>query len=536
MRMPPLHRLAIGLLLTGLALRLWIAWAPFDPWQLSYGPLVDDSFYYFQIAKNIALGLGPTHDGIVVTSGFQPLWAFMLVPLWQLTDDPVLPIHVAMTFCAVLGTVTGWGIWWLVRHLAGEVGAVFALGLWCLSPYVLQHTMNGMETGLAACLLVWTALYYSTQIRPGSAGTRAWATFGVLGGLCYLARVDNAIFLAALGLDGVLRLGPRNALRGGSLAAVLAVVISSPWILWCWSLGSALPESGPAIRQLSQLYATLSAYSAHAFGSLWFCFDNLVILGRHVLSQPLVPLPALPVGYVLQEWMPGTAATWVTIATYAVLFGLVHFGPWRSVLRPGRFPSFLCVWAGLLLLAYATAVPGQWFYDRYTFGLTTFGLVLAGVVVHGIHETLGRRAFTTYMTVSLLAITGAFAHQSVRVFGTTGGKNVVGYYDLARVLRESPEFPEPIAVIQSGVVGYFAQKKFIALDGKVNSEAARALRERKLFTYLESQSARFVVDSYPWLVELLLRECSQNEARPALRQGPLEFEGNPVGLGVFIQR
>ena len=34
----------------------------------------DDAYYYFQIAKNISLGNGPTFDQITNTNGFQPLW------------------------------------------------------------------------------------------------------------------------------------------------------------------------------------------------------------------------------------------------------------------------------------------------------------------------------------------------------------------------------------------------------------------------------------------------------------------------------
>ena len=41
--------------------------------------LVDDSFYYSQIARQVAMGHGFTFDGLHRTNGFQPLWLFLLI-------------------------------------------------------------------------------------------------------------------------------------------------------------------------------------------------------------------------------------------------------------------------------------------------------------------------------------------------------------------------------------------------------------------------------------------------------------------------
>jgi hypothetical protein len=37
--------------------------------------IADDSFYYFEIARNAAQGLGFSFDSIEPTNGFHPLWA-----------------------------------------------------------------------------------------------------------------------------------------------------------------------------------------------------------------------------------------------------------------------------------------------------------------------------------------------------------------------------------------------------------------------------------------------------------------------------
>ncbi|MCK5064094.1 MAG: hypothetical protein KAQ97_02355, partial [Candidatus Fermentibacteraceae bacterium] len=49
--------------------------------------LVDDGYYYLEIARNISCGNGFTFDGVNRTNGFHPLWQIMLVPVFLLTQS-----------------------------------------------------------------------------------------------------------------------------------------------------------------------------------------------------------------------------------------------------------------------------------------------------------------------------------------------------------------------------------------------------------------------------------------------------------------
>src|SRR5262245_50016865 len=40
----------------------------------------DDAFYYFTIARRFGESRWPTFDGVHTTTGFHPLWLFVLVP------------------------------------------------------------------------------------------------------------------------------------------------------------------------------------------------------------------------------------------------------------------------------------------------------------------------------------------------------------------------------------------------------------------------------------------------------------------------
>ena len=60
-----------------LSCKLVLVWSGFSETAI----IQDDAFYYFTIARNVALGEGPTFDGVAPTNGFHPLWLLFLVPL-----------------------------------------------------------------------------------------------------------------------------------------------------------------------------------------------------------------------------------------------------------------------------------------------------------------------------------------------------------------------------------------------------------------------------------------------------------------------
>lgn len=75
-------------------------------WLVRY-LFTDDAFYYAQIARNIALGLGSTFDGIHETNGYHPLWMLFWIPfykIWGLADW--LPLRMILGVQAVLAGLT----------------------------------------------------------------------------------------------------------------------------------------------------------------------------------------------------------------------------------------------------------------------------------------------------------------------------------------------------------------------------------------------------------------------------------------------
>ena len=64
----------------------WHMLINFDLVNLIRDANYDDSFYYFQIAYNLAQGKFSTFDGITQTNGYHPLWLLLITPFYWLFD------------------------------------------------------------------------------------------------------------------------------------------------------------------------------------------------------------------------------------------------------------------------------------------------------------------------------------------------------------------------------------------------------------------------------------------------------------------
>ncbi len=122
----------------------------------------DDSFYYFQIAKNLAEGQFSTFDGgITRTNGYHPAWALLLTPFYWVFDlESALPA--IKTFQIALIAIAAALIVLSARLLRLPWIALFALlpGL-----YAIQGLYNGMEAAAALFSLALLFLALSLYAR-----------------------------------------------------------------------------------------------------------------------------------------------------------------------------------------------------------------------------------------------------------------------------------------------------------------------------------------------------------------------------------
>ncbi|MCK4660775.1 MAG: glycosyltransferase family 39 protein, partial [Phycisphaerae bacterium] len=138
--------------------------------------------------------------------GFQPLYVFLMVPVYLLVPagNLTLPVHIAGTLLAIAGTATA-GVFYLIAlRLFSRLAALCVLFFFTISHYFVATDINGLETSLYGLTLSGTLYYYLTRFVQGrSPSHKQCAVLGVLAGLTMLARVDAGFFLVCVALHFV---------------------------------------------------------------------------------------------------------------------------------------------------------------------------------------------------------------------------------------------------------------------------------------------------------------------------------------------
>src|SRR5690606_9310681 len=261
----------------GLALALLATYAVYWIWLslgVSLGTIVngvlDDSFYYLQVARNLAAGFGSTFDGVEATNGYHPLWMALLVPIFIVFTGDEAPLRSAL----LLGAMFGFGFLLIVhrilRRTTGAWAAAIALLLFAW-PRFFGQTVNLLETSLLLFLYATVILLWMRWTRPshGSDEETHWSDgpeegkghplqrslfFGVSLGLACLARLDSVFLLIAFAVFALIDLGRKRSLwpwdrsvaiwRIASPMAIASLVVL-PYLAWnLIEFGHLQPVSG----------------------------------------------------------------------------------------------------------------------------------------------------------------------------------------------------------------------------------------------------------------------------------------------------
>jgi len=464
---PPALRRVIAALFVGYA--LWYGWLALgESLPRVVNGLLDDSFYYLQVARNVARGLGSTFDGIEPTNGYHPLWMLLLVPVAALTGgDGEWTVRAAVLLGGVLGLCAMWLLRaTLLRH-AGPWAAVVGLLLFAW-PRFFGQTVGLLETGLVLvfylALAARMAVDLASPLKPWT--LRRAMTHGLLlGGAC-LARLDSVFLLAAYGLwavgEGWRAAAPRNgvaatqALPSFARALVLrllplpvAVVVVAPYLAWNLTVFGHLQPVSSAMK---------SSFPVLGWNGQWLRsfpeFSVLLLLGA-----------AFAVWGLRRDAAP-------LVRTLGV-FGV----------------------AALLHMAYLVLFM-VWGVDRWYFTLL-FPVGLLGLpwLARGALESLGRRRAFAFAMLAAGGI-GAIAVQTVALH-LRDQRYLAGTAELARWAAVNLPADAVLAATDSGVLAWFSERTTINLDGLINNWRYRdALRAGRLEGYLRERGVTHILDQY----------------------------------------
>ncbi len=438
----------------------------FLPVPKTVNGLLDDSFYYLQVARNVARGLGSSFDGVEATNGYHPLWMLLLVPTQAIAGSrPGAGLTLALGLSMVLGICS---LLALRRILVREcdcwtAAAGMLLFAW---PRFFGQTINLLETGLILLLYLLTI---GLLLRPGVLTTAAKAGLGVLLGLGALARLDSIFLLIAIVLFGFLRAAQRMDLikngrawddfRGGIASRLwsnlwplaLTTLVVAPYLIWNWStFGRLQPVSG----------AIKSSF----------------------------PHPRPHLEYLRQ--FPDF--------TILLLLGAIFFaasfrrGASRIVHVLGLFGL-----AGILHMIY-TVLFMAWGVDRWHFGiLIPIGLIGIPWMAHRVFDALaiGRNSAVLW-AVLVIGLTGAAGVQALSL-RARNERHLAAAREVALWARDDLPVDAVYGMADAGVFAYFSDRRTVNLDGLINNYRYQdALRAGRVVEYLREKGIGYIFDQY----------------------------------------
>ena len=523
-------------LLLVLLFHLAVAWQDFATLARD-GFLYDDSFYAFEIARNIAQGRGITFDGIHSTTGFQPLYVFMLVPAYALfPGDPVTPIYIALSLLAICATAATWLVYRIAGRYVSAVAAACAAAVWTFSPIVARQSANGLETAVAALLVALSAWYYLARVRqPGDPPAFRLFVLGLILGLAVLARIDSLLLVMVIMLDRLLVYGRSSVSPSRALAVLIiplgVLVLYGPWLLVnIAESGSPLQDSGTATRFLSLAYASYFDY-----GPVSLAADgpDMSFIKGHIVHTAATMKVIPPVHVIFRVFdrigsiagMPGLLRGSGNVLGAVLLAGsAAAVARWRRDRERSRRmeTGFLLAFSLLLLASYSLYIFGAFFYLRYYFPVYLTASIYFAFILQDLIDAARARtlAFRRLAVAASAVYVAAFSYFTWSQ--SFNSHPLYPYYDIAAWVDEHISEDETVGIFQCGTIGYLSDRRVINLDGKVNREALDALREGRIDRYISTEGIDVVID-HAKILELFLGMPTDR-----IRRGSTRVECGPV--------
>jgi hypothetical protein len=449
------------LLVLGLAVRLVLALLPLSQLLIL---LEDDAWMVAAIARNFALGLGITADGLNPTNGFHPLYPLALGSLPYLIAPQALDVgfRVNLIFCALLGTAAAIPLYRLTRRFAGQNGALLAVALYTLNPLFARVTVNAMETALGLLLLLWLAeRFYAVDHRRW----QSTLGLGLLAGLTGLARLDNGLLAAMFGLVLLWEVVRRRATPAALVAYGLGgFLLAAPYFVFNYVVLRTLgPSSG---RALSYMHSYVDGFSLTNI--LHFIYLN------PALSLEFLPSPLLALGIAL-----------ALVAAYLFLL------PKDTRRALGPLAAFVL----LQLIWYAYLQQNS--NPRYFVAAAAFFCLLLGCLYARLEPVLGRIPRLAVAVGLVLLAGGLNTYEVVHTYrqnATMPQLTQPAIYDAALWIRDNLPADALLAAKNSGILQYYSGHVVLNIDGKLNAEIVPVLEERQLLAYLRRRGVQYLVD------------------------------------------
>lgn len=152
----------------------------------------DDSYFYLQVAWNIARGMGSTFNNVMPTNGYHPLFMLVCTAVFKIFPERLVAIHAVATVIVILDALM---MLTVRRILLRTGGDLWPIALVLLVPFSFL-TQLGTEGALSGFLLALMMLFAYKLVQAPD-GAKA-VIYNLAAALAVLTRLDSIFIIAFL--------------------------------------------------------------------------------------------------------------------------------------------------------------------------------------------------------------------------------------------------------------------------------------------------------------------------------------------------
>ena len=466
---------------------------PNDFMMLNHFP--DDAFYYFQICRNASQGKGWTFDGIHVTNGVQPLWAWLITPLFSFSKDPLMPLRWISLINYFLFSVSAEVFYRTVKRWFSRPIPFLIWSYWVLYPSNRSTDMvlNGMESSLYLLALL---LFIHCLARFEANSSLAQKPLnqlgmGLLGVFCFLARLDALILVGLYALflcSALLKKHPLKEVMLRVSLFLLPSLTTLPYFYWNYQqFGHTQPISG-MVKHTRSLMIWKDLMHSGDWLKIWQSVSSSIIINAppsgilHTLC--LRCLSVLPDNLLNPLANSLTLLFMIALIIWTLKLAVHYRLPW---IRSGSMHLFL-LFLLLHVLIYRT------YFLFQTGGWHGAPLLILSAYIFGTWLQVAQDRWLSFIRpqtfvagVLLLLTTSAWAKAPPPLIPS-----------IPRAISWMMENLPPqaqLAGFNSGILGYFLPQSVINLDGLANSsEIVPYIRNRRMTEYVCTHGIDYLVD------------------------------------------
>lgn len=438
---------------------------------LSERPITEDGFYSLKIAWNIGTGKGVTYNFNNPTTGFQPLYVFLLSLFAFLTSafggDKIIFLRIVILSSGLIALLLCYSFYQITKNLDKNIDRIIlqlVTSLLVLFNFKLfLNLFNGLETGFYL-LVMLISIIQTQRIIEGKKNIAQLLLFGFILGLTVLARNDFILITFII----ILSLMLSKAIRFKDALIILTVLFLTvlPWIAFVYSVqGSLIPTSASVQTGLTnnEIYYRMDQF-------FYSIFENYIPFIHAGQTQSLaIYLIAITFSFFLYKYK------WSFIKKY---FGIKVIRIWLSAIL-------------VISLVYLLFASQPYFFFRYlSIHLAIAIPFLTLIIVNYFNnKTPAFRKMFTYLVLIIFVLNaGYYFHYPKQIRGLALRPSFI----LDNKLTE-----EKIGMAQSGISGYFFDN-VVNLDGKVNNDALLAIRSDSLYEYLAKERINVLIEWREW--------------------------------------